>query len=108
MSDGKNLSVGYDGHLHIDKVTKVDDSEFKCVAENKAGRSERTVKFNVLSKPEIFDTRNGTASVGGSGLIECFVRGNPLPKVYIRFEKNVFLFENVFACKQSLGYLSYI
>lgn len=85
-SDHKNLTSGYNGELHIEKVTREDDTFFKCVASNKAGNAEKGIKFNVRSKPEILDSKNGTAKVGTVGKIECRVYGNPLPTVTIRFD----------------------
>ncbi len=82
--NGQNLTTSYEGYLHIDKVTREDHGIFKCVATNKAGTDERAVRFNVQSKPEIIESLNATVPVGGTGKIQCYVYGNPDPKVIIR------------------------
>lgn len=78
------MTSDLDGILHIEKVTKDDDGEFKCVATNKAGHDEKSVRLLVQSKPEIIEVVNGTAVVGRSGQIDCYVYGNPQPNVTIR------------------------
>lgn len=83
-STRKNLTSDLDGILYIEKVTKDDDGEFKCVAINKAGYDEKSVRLLVQSKPEIMEVVNGTSVVGRSGQIDCYVYGNPQPNVTIR------------------------
>lgn len=80
----KNMTTGYDGVLHIDKVAKDDDGIFKCVAINKAGTADRLVRFFVQSKPEVIEVVNSTVVEGRPGTLQCTVYGNPEPNVTIR------------------------
>lgn len=72
------------GNLLITKVEFNDDDIYKCTAENKAGRVEKSVKINVLVKPKIYELLNITAPVNQETKIICKARGRPTPKVYFR------------------------
>ncbi|XP_044255694.1 fasciclin-2 isoform X2 [Tribolium madens] len=72
------------GNLLISKVEFNDDDFYKCTAENKAGRVEKTVKINVMVKPKIYELLNVTAPVKQETKIICKARGRPTPKVYFR------------------------
>lgn len=72
----------------MDRVTKEDDDIFICVASNSAKTIQREIKVNVQSKPQIVEVINSTIVTGKSGQLTCFVFGNPLPNVTIRYEMN--------------------
>ncbi|RWS09429.1 Fasciclin-2-like protein [Dinothrombium tinctorium] len=75
------------GQLTIIKANKeVDNGYFQCVAENPAGRDEKSLKVEIKEKPRIEAFTNITADEGKEAVFECQATGAPLPKLYIRKE----------------------
>ncbi|XP_017782397.1 PREDICTED: fasciclin-2 isoform X2 [Nicrophorus vespilloides] len=72
------------GLLIINKVEYNDNSVYKCIAENQAGRAETTVKINVLIKPKIFEFINITSPIDTETKIICKAFGRPTPRVSFR------------------------
>ncbi|KAK4886441.1 hypothetical protein RN001_002712 [Aquatica leii] len=72
------------GSLVIHKVEFNDDSFYKCVAENNAGRNETVVKINVLVKPKIYEFLNITEPLGNAAKIVCKAQGRPAPAIFFR------------------------
>ncbi|KAF5301421.1 hypothetical protein FQA39_LY02150 [Lamprigera yunnana] len=72
------------GALMIHKVEFNDDSFYKCVAENNAGRNETLVKINVLVKPKIYEFLNITEPVGSTTKFICKAQGRPAPAISFR------------------------
>lgn len=72
------------GTLVINPVKEEDHSDYKCVAENSAGKAERIVKVNVIVKPRIYEFLNITSPQGKSAEIICKAYGRPPPMVTFR------------------------
>lgn len=72
------------GMLIINRVESNDDSHYKCVAENTAGRVETSVKISVLVKPKIYSFINVTAPVKKQTSITCKAHGRPPPEITFR------------------------
>ncbi|XP_065158421.1 fasciclin-2 isoform X2 [Atheta coriaria] len=72
------------GLLHITRAEYTDNDEYKCIAENPAGRVETKVKINVLIKPRIYELLNVTAPVGSETRIICKAFGRPTPNIVFR------------------------
>ncbi|RWS17538.1 Fasciclin-2-like protein [Dinothrombium tinctorium] len=75
------------GQLTISKVNKeVDNGYFQCVAENPAGRDEKSLRVKIKEKPRIEVFTNITVDQGNKAIFECKATGVPLPMLYIRKE----------------------
>jgi len=72
------------GVLTIRDISKDDDSEYKCVATNAAGKAERVVKINVILKPRIVAYRNISIPTGKEARLSCSAFGRPIPTVTFR------------------------
>lgn len=91
LSDNQDLSKAdrfgvnkNTGTLIINRVEPNDHSEYKCVAENAAGKSEQDVKISVLVKPKIYEFANITAPESKQIEIVCKANGRPPPMVTFR------------------------
>ncbi|XP_073954597.1 hemicentin-1-like isoform X1 [Choristoneura fumiferana] len=69
--------------LRLPAVQLKDSGEYRCVAENSAGRDERTMTVTVLVKPEISDTEKILKAKEGEKVnIHCRIRrGKPKPHI---------------------------
>ncbi|CAH0560938.1 unnamed protein product [Brassicogethes aeneus] len=72
------------GELIINRVEFNDDSMYKCIAENPAGRTSTAVKINVRVKPKIYELLNVTAPIKTETKLICKSQGRPAPKVTFR------------------------
>ncbi|XP_070817740.1 hemicentin-1 [Chaetodon trifascialis] len=87
------IPVHYDhmnGHseLVIDRVSKDDSGTYTCVAENNVG-TIKSLGFVFVKEPPIIDGdlhSNRIEPLGGNAILNCEVRGDPLPT--IRWSKN--------------------
>ncbi|XP_029988074.1 hemicentin-1 [Sphaeramia orbicularis] len=87
------MPVHYDhmnGHseLVIEKVNKDDSGTYTCVAENSVG-TIKSVGFVYVKEPPIIDGdphSNRIEPLGGNAILNCEVRGDPLPT--IQWSKN--------------------
>ncbi|XP_055020737.1 hemicentin-1 [Boleophthalmus pectinirostris] len=82
------IPVHYDhmnGHseLVIDRVTKEDSGTYTCTGENIVG-SVKSVGFVYVKEPPIIDGdlhSNRIEPLGGNAILNCEVRGDPLPTI---------------------------
>lgn len=81
------------GLLIINRVELNDNSLYKCIAENQAGRTESKVKINVLQKPKIYELLNVTAPIRNETRITCKAEGRPAPLVLFKKVSTKELFE---------------
>lgn len=81
------------GLLIINRVELNDNSLYKCIAENPAGRTESKVKINVLQKPKIYELLNVTAPIRNETRITCKAEGRPAPAVLFKKVSTKELFE---------------
>ncbi|XP_076007425.1 hemicentin-1 [Genypterus blacodes] len=87
------IPVHYDhmnGHseLVIDRVSKDDSGTYSCVAENSVG-AIKSLAFVYVKEPPIIDGdlhSNRIEPLGGNAILNCEVRGDPLPT--IQWSKN--------------------
>lgn len=92
MSDERDLSEGTErysvnkvtGVLSLNKISRNDNGEFKCVASNAAGTIDRIVNVVVLIKPEILDVTNVSVPINNVAKVMCTANGNPLPAITFR------------------------
>lgn len=91
LSDNQDLSRAdrfsvnkLTGALTISRVEPFDHSDYKCVAENPAGKAEQDVKINVLVKPKVYEFANITAPIKSQIEIVCKANGRPSPMVTFR------------------------
>lgn len=92
MPEQRDLSEGTErysvnkvtGVLSLNKISRNDNGEFKCVASNAAGMIERSVNVVVLIKPEILDVTNVSVPVNNVARITCTANGNPLPAIVFK------------------------
>lgn len=73
------------GILTITKVARDDNTDFKCIANNRAGNAEHNVRVTVIIKPNILELKNISVPVGKEALLECRATGNPLPSITFRY-----------------------
>lgn len=91
-STQQNLGIASDrftvneltGVLNILRVTKDDNGDFKCIANNGAGSVEKDVHFVVIIKPQIAELKNITFKTDDEAIMECRVTGNPVPTITFR------------------------
>ncbi|KAK9512568.1 hypothetical protein O3M35_000965 [Rhynocoris fuscipes] len=69
------------GVLTITKVARDDNTDFKCIANNRAGEAEHNVRVTVIIKPNVLDIKNISVAVGNEAILECRASGNPLPSI---------------------------
>ncbi|KAJ0032742.1 hypothetical protein NQD34_002823 [Periophthalmus magnuspinnatus] len=82
------IPVHYDhmnGHseLVIDRVTKDDSGTYTCIGENSVG-TVKSVGFVYVKEPPIIDGdshSNRIEPLGGNAILNCEVRGDPLPTI---------------------------
>ncbi|KAE8293962.1 Hemicentin-1 Fibulin-6 [Larimichthys crocea] len=87
------IPVHYDhmngnSELVIDRVSKDDSGTYTCVAENNVG-TIKSLGFVYVKEPPIIDGdlhSNRIEPLGGNAILNCEVRGDPLPT--IRWSKN--------------------
>lgn len=92
MPDQRDLSEGTErysvnrvtGVLSLNKISRSDNGQFKCVASNAAGQIERLVNVVVLIKPEVIDVTNVSMPIGAEARVKCTANGNPLPDIMFR------------------------
>lgn len=92
MPDQRDLSEGTErysvnkvtGVLSLNKISRTDNGQFKCVASNAAGLIERMVNVVVLIKPEVLDVTNVSVPIDNEAKIRCTANGNPLPSIMFR------------------------
>lgn len=53
ISDSGEIKVDEDGRLIIEKVKHQDAGKYTCVAENTAGRTEKSIELIVTSKLQL-------------------------------------------------------
>lgn len=92
MPEQRDLSEGTErysvnkvtGVLSLNKISRSDNGQFKCVASNAAGTIERLVNVVVLIKPEVLDVTNVSVPINNEAKIKCTANGNPLPSIMFR------------------------
>ncbi|XP_023195302.1 hemicentin-1 [Xiphophorus maculatus] len=93
IMNNKNIPVHYNhvnGHseLVIERVSKEDTGTYTCVAENRVG-TIKSLGFVYVKEPPIIDGdlhANRIEPLGGNAILNCEVRGDPLPT--IQWSKN--------------------
>ena len=67
----------------MNQVTGEERGEYKCVAENIAGRVEMIATLTIQEMPEITLSPSGSIQVkqGDPIKINCMAKGNPKPRV---------------------------
>ncbi|XP_015370369.1 PREDICTED: fasciclin-2-like [Diuraphis noxia] len=92
MPDQRDLSEGTErysvnkltGVLSLNRISRTDNGQFKCVASNAAGQIERLVNVVVLIKPEVLDVTNVSVPINTEARVKCTANGNPLPSIMFR------------------------
>ncbi|CAI6366710.1 unnamed protein product [Macrosiphum euphorbiae] len=92
MPDQRDLSEGTErysvnkltGVLSLNRISRTDNGQFKCVASNAAGQIERLVNVVVLIKPEVLDVTNVSVPINTEARVKCSANGNPLPSITFR------------------------
>ncbi|GBP70931.1 Fasciclin-2 [Eumeta japonica] len=64
-----------------------DEGTYRCTASNMGGMVTKQVTIQVLEAPEVVSFNNVTAVEGARAEIACRVRGKPLPRVNLMFDK---------------------
>lgn len=72
------------GVLSLNRISRNDNGQFKCMATNAAGTIERLVNVVVLIKPEVLDVTNVSVPINNDAKIKCTANGNPLPSITFR------------------------
>ncbi|KAF7490049.1 Fasciclin-2 [Sarcoptes scabiei] len=73
------------GTIIISKLKKnIDEGNFTCIAQNSAGKSEKSFQLLVYQRPFIRSFRNETFDQFKRSYLECRAIGNPTPKMTIR------------------------
>ncbi|KAM4703586.1 neural cell adhesion molecule 1 isoform 2-T2 [Rhinophrynus dorsalis] len=68
--------------MTIHRVEKDDEDEYSCIAENKAGESDATIRLKVYAKPKITYVENKTAvELDNEITLTCEASGDPLPSI---------------------------
>ncbi|CAI9559746.1 unnamed protein product, partial [Staurois parvus] len=88
----------YLNDLIIERVSKVDDGTYTCIAENIVASINATVNVFVKEPPVLvgFHLTNQTAALGGSIILNCIVQGNPIPIIQWSRKENEILFNRRF------------
>ncbi|XP_018331248.1 fasciclin-2 isoform X2 [Agrilus planipennis] len=73
-----------EGLLSITRVELIDNSNYTCVAESRAGRDEAYVQLKVLSPPRIYEFLNATVPIKKEAQLICKASGRPAPAVTFR------------------------
>lgn len=92
VPDQRDLSEGTErytvnkltGVLSLNKISRTDNGQFKCVASNAAGMIERLVNVVVLIRPQVLDVTNVSVPVNTEARVRCTANGNPLPSIVFR------------------------
>ncbi|KAF7647623.1 hypothetical protein LDENG_00169300, partial [Lucifuga dentata] len=89
---GDKYSLNEDGsELVIKDVKKLDEGDYTCVAENKAGEKAEEVSLNVFVQPKITYLSNQTASeLEEQVTLTCEASGDPTPTISWSFGRRVF------------------
>ncbi|XP_051157515.1 fasciclin-2 isoform X2 [Leptopilina boulardi] len=74
----------YTGVMTIKNVNREDDGEYRCSAQNAAGRADWNIRLNVIVKPKIMEFINKTSPVMKQVRIECRAFGRPPPEIVFR------------------------
>jgi len=73
------------GTLTAYQLERQDAGEYKCIAENNAGRLEAFAQLIVIIRPKVQEFENQTASFGeDNAILKCKASGDPLPKILWR------------------------
>ncbi|KAH9521483.1 Ncam2p [Dermatophagoides farinae] len=73
------------GTIVISRLKKhEDEGNFTCIAENSAGKSEKSTNLRVYQRPEIRSFRNESYDQYQRSYLECRVIGIPIPMITIR------------------------
>ncbi|KAM4620554.1 neural cell adhesion molecule 1a [Polymixia lowei] len=85
-------SLNEDGsELIIKDVKKVDEGDYTCIANNKAGEKAEEVSLNVFVQPKITYLNNQTASeLEEQVTLTCEASGDPTPSITWSFGRRVF------------------
>ncbi|XP_071538216.1 cell adhesion molecule Dscam1-like [Panulirus ornatus] len=75
--------------LNISSVRVEDGGQWKCLAENRAGRVEHTGRLNVRGPPTILPMRPQSVVAGRTATFNCVVAGFPIDSTH--WEKNAIL-----------------
>ncbi|XP_073441408.1 neural cell adhesion molecule 1 isoform X2 [Dendrobates tinctorius] len=68
--------------MTIHGIEKDDEADYNCIAENKAGDSEATIRLRVYAKPKITYVENKTAVEQDNEItLTCEASGDPLPSI---------------------------
>ncbi|XP_059495014.1 neural cell adhesion molecule 1 isoform X5 [Stegostoma tigrinum] len=82
-ADGDKYIMNEDGsELTINKISKRDDGDYICIAQNKAGDAELEITLQVFVKPEITYVENKTAvELEEQITLTCEAKGDPTPTI---------------------------
>ncbi|XP_078055024.1 neural cell adhesion molecule 1-like isoform X8 [Mustelus asterias] len=82
-ADGDKYMMNADGsELTISKIGKMDDGDYICIAQNKAGDAELEITLRVFVKPEITFVENKTAvELEEQIKLTCEAKGDPTPTI---------------------------
>ncbi|XP_060702956.1 neural cell adhesion molecule 1-like isoform X8 [Hemiscyllium ocellatum] len=82
-ADGDKYIMNEDGsELTINKISKRDDGDYICIAQNKAGDAELEITLRVFVKPEITYVENKTAvELEEQITLTCEAKGDPTPTI---------------------------
>ncbi|XP_072449303.1 neural cell adhesion molecule 1a isoform X8 [Chiloscyllium punctatum] len=82
-ADGNKYIMNEDGsELTINKISKRDDGDYICIAQNKAGDAELEITLRVFVKPEITYVENKTAvELEEQITLTCEAKGDPTPTI---------------------------
>ncbi|XP_071742789.1 fasciclin-2 isoform X4 [Lepeophtheirus salmonis] len=73
------------GHLIAYQLHRRDAGEYRCIAENSAGRIESSNFLNVIIKPKVQELYNKTfVASDPEGKIVCKASGDPMPDIFWR------------------------
>ncbi|XP_069565845.1 neural cell adhesion molecule 1a isoform X12 [Brachyistius frenatus] len=92
LETGDKYSLNEDGsELVIKDVKKVDEGDYTCIANNKAGKKSEEVSLNVFVQPKITYLNNQTASEFDEQVtLTCEASGDPTPTISWSFGNRVF------------------
>ncbi|KAM9332340.1 neural cell adhesion molecule 1a isoform 2-T2 [Pholidichthys leucotaenia] len=92
LEAGDKYSFNEDGsELVIKDVKKVDEGDYTCIAQNKAGEKTEEVSLTVFVQPKITYWSNKTASEFDEGVtLTCEAWGDPTPTISWSFGNRIF------------------